>query len=338
MYELITSQALVFSRTTEFILAKSTVYSSPPPPQTFSSLNLEATFVSFVAKVTNEIESLRCANSSNTTASNTNKTTISHYDGIIANLLAKLQYLSSVFDTIRVSRKRDSLSILDSPFSSTNSELQFHKKKNRGAKIVTKLLDFRSSSLLMTDDEKREIQSFDAFGFGDGLFRAALDDVLEAKEGFEDDDEEEEEKDGSHHPPSPLPPPSSTQQHQKYNNDNDITNTNFYNEDDEFVANMATEHALLTASLKGDLDEIRNVEQKMMELTSLLSTFTNLITEQHSQIDDLHSTTVKSRVYLESGNDHLLKAKDRSEASKYWVAYLIYLFGFILLFLNLFMP
>ena len=84
---------------------------------------------------------------------------------------------------------------------------------------------------------------------------------------------------------------------------------------------------MLTATLSGELDEIRNVETKMNELTGLLSTFTNLIQEQHSQIDGLHSITLKSKDYLESGEEDLLKAKERGESGTFWVAYLIVFLG-----------
>ena len=65
-----------------------------------------------------------------------NNTQIAHNNGMTLNLLASLQSLSSAFNKLRSSRKRDSLAILDNPYSSTYAELRYHEHLMGGGKIV----------------------------------------------------------------------------------------------------------------------------------------------------------------------------------------------------------
>lgn len=106
-------------------------------------------------------------------------------------------------------------------------------------------------------------------------------------------------------------------------------------EEDEDYNNMLQHEALvLTATLQNDLDSVQQVEARMTEITALLAQFSNLVSEQQTEITNIHETTVQSKKNVEKGHDHLVDAAERTKKSRHYMATVVVFMAFLLLFFN----
>lgn len=96
--------------------------------------------------------------------------------------------------------------------------------------------------------------------------------------------------------------------------------------------------ALLSTYQHSDLDSVQKVERSMVEITQLLSRFTDLITEQQEDIFMIHDQAVKSKENVDKGQDQLVDAARRGEKSRHPMASFILLMGLMLLFFNWILP
>ena len=125
MHELMLSSSLSFSRADEFALKKNLGSADTRDGKgkggkrdELEVIDFEASFVTFLASITNEIENLRSSinggdNSDNKLGDGNgdgeerySPTRIAHNESITQNLLSSVQKLSNIFNTIRDSRKR----------------------------------------------------------------------------------------------------------------------------------------------------------------------------------------------------------------------------------------
>ena len=72
----------------------------------------------------------------------------------------------------------------------------------------------------------------------------------------------------------------------------------------------------------------------MVEITSLLSRFTDLIQEQQEDIFMIHDQAVKSKENVDKGQDNLVDAANRGDKSKHPMATFIFFMALLLLFFN----
>jgi t-SNARE complex subunit (syntaxin) len=94
------------------------------------------------------------------------------------------------------------------------------------------------------------------------------------------------------------------------------------------------EALVLTATLQNDLDSVQQVEARMTEITALLAQFSNLVSEQQTEITNIHETTVQSKKNVEKGHDHLVDAAERTKKSRHYMATVVAFMAFLLLFFN----
>jgi t-SNARE complex subunit (syntaxin) len=76
----------------------------------------------------------------------------------------------------------------------------------------------------------------------------------------------------------------------------------------------------------------------MVEITQLLSRFTDLITEQQEDIFMIHEQAFKSKENVDKGQDQLTDAATRGEKSKHPMATFIMVMALLLLFFNWILP
>ena len=76
----------------------------------------------------------------------------------------------------------------------------------------------------------------------------------------------------------------------------------------------------------------------MLEISSLLNTFSSKVTEQHKEIEHLHDTAVATTDNLVAANQQLQSAKDHNTASRIYILVFFVLAGLSLLFLDWFQP
>jgi hypothetical protein len=96
--------------------------------------------------------------------------------------------------------------------------------------------------------------------------------------------------------------------------------------------------ALLSTYQQSDLDTVQKVERSMVEITQLLSRFTDLISEQQEGILSIHDKALKSKENVDRGQEELVDAAKRGERSRHPMAVFIVCMALTLLFLNWILP
>lgn len=124
----------------------------------------------------------------------------------------------------------------------------------------------------------------------------------------------------------------------QHNINNDLITLRNDEQEETYVEQLQQESALLTSSLQNELDDVRRVEQRMTEITALLTQFSSIVAEQQEEIISIHENTQRSKSNVDKGQEQLVKATEYGEKSKHWMAKFIFGLGLILLFFNWITP
>ncbi len=112
-----------------------------------------------------------------------------------------------------------------------------------------------------------------------------------------------------------------------------------YGEQGDRIDQLQRESATLLATYHhSDMVGVQKVERSMVEITALLSRFTDLISEQHDSIFIIHDQALKSKENVDKGQDQLVDAANRGEKSKHPMATFIFLSALTLLLFNWVLP
>ena len=82
------------------------------------------------------------------------------------------------------------------------------------------------------------------------------------------------------------------------------------------------------------LTDIKAVEQKIMEITSLLSQFSTLVSDQQEDVIAVYTNTNETKENMKKGQEQLIDAKERITKSRHRMAKFIVLTAIVLLWLN----
>jgi hypothetical protein len=104
------------------------------------------------------------------------------------------------------------------------------------------------------------------------------------------------------------------------------------------AAALQQEAVLLQAKTHSDLDSVQKMEQTMMDITALLSQFSDLVSEQQEDVWEIHDATISTKENLQKGQENLIDAKERTAASKHYMATAITVMAVMLLILNWLLP
>ncbi|KAL7458233.1 hypothetical protein ACHAWC_009766 [Mediolabrus comicus] len=108
---------------------------------------------------------------------------------------------------------------------------------------------------------------------------------------------------------------------------------------DDHLDQLQRESATLLATYQhSDLEGVQKVERSMVEITQLLSRFTDLITEQQEDIFMIHDQAIKSKENVDKGQDQLVDAVSRGEKSRHPMATFIVFAALLLLLFNWITP
>eukprot|EP01083_Nonionella_stella_P118450 353610_1 len=98
---------------------------------------------------------------------------------------------------------------------------------------------------------------------------------------------------------------------------------------------LQQEQIFLTNTVQNTkLDSVHKVESQMMQITSLLSQFASLISQQQEEIQIISEATSKSRENVDDGREKLVQATEQRKKGRHYFALIIVGMGFILLFMN----
>lgn len=106
----------------------------------------------------------------------------------------------------------------------------------------------------------------------------------------------------------------------------------------QYQESLHHEALLLQANLTNDLDTVQQVEARMTEITTLLSQFSALVSEQQHEIEGVYESTVQSKDNVQKGQDSLVDAAHRTQQSQHRMATVVFIMGLTLLFFNYFTP
>ena len=96
------------------------------------------------------------------------------------------------------------------------------------------------------------------------------------------------------------------------------------------------ENLLLRQNLQNDVEEARKIEAKMVEISQLMTTFSEKVVEQSAQIEQIFDNTEKADDLIKRSNDELLQASERAKGSTKIIVFFILLAAVMLLFLDWF--
>ena len=83
-----------------------------------------------------------------------------------------------------------------------------------------------------------------------------------------------------------------------------------------------------------DLDAVQSMETTMVQITALLSQFSELVSNQQEEVWQIHDAVKDSKDNVEKGQDQLIDAKERTENSKHFMASAIFGMGVAMLFFH----
>ena len=97
---------------------------------------------------------------------------------------------------------------------------------------------------------------------------------------------------------------------------------------------LEQEAALLMVAVHNDLDSVQKTEQRMVEITTLISQFSNLVSEQQEDIWQIHEAARETKDNMESGQENLVNATEKTKRSKHYMATSIFAMAIVLLFFH----
>jgi len=92
------------------------------------------------------------------------------------------------------------------------------------------------------------------------------------------------------------------------------------------------------AAQNSDLDDFQQIENAMVDITSLLSRFTDLVAEQQENVLDIRDAAATAKENMDAGQEQLAEAKERTRRSNHYMAKTIAGLGVMLLLLNWLRP
>eukprot|EP00934_Nitzschia_sp_Nitz4_P008415 Nitzschia sp. Nitz4//scaffold2_size372955//36421//37644//NITZ4_000363-RA/size372955-processed-gene-0.470-mRNA-1//-1//CDS//3329546596//8405//frame0 len=103
----------------------------------------------------------------------------------------------------------------------------------------------------------------------------------------------------------------------------------------QFEQDLQQEAVLMQQSVtQNDLDSAQKMEQRMVEITTLIGQFSNLVSEQQEEVWDIAKSAEQTKENIDKGQDSLVDATERSKRSKHYMAWTIFGLSLALLFFN----
>jgi hypothetical protein len=94
---------------------------------------------------------------------------------------------------------------------------------------------------------------------------------------------------------------------------------------------MQQEAVLLEAMAHSDLDSVQKMEQQMVSITSLLTQFSELVSEQQEEVWQIHDSAKTTKDNMEKGQENLVGAAEQTNQSKHYKAKGIFAMSCLLL-------
>ncbi|KAG0241507.1 hypothetical protein BGW41_005816 [Actinomortierella wolfii] len=97
---------------------------------------------------------------------------------------------------------------------------------------------------------------------------------------------------------------------------------------------LELENEHIVQQLETELNQVRQLETSMIELSTLHSAIQEHLEIQTQQTNRLHEEALNAIEMISAGNDQLLKAGKRNNSTRKWILFFLILASFVLLFLD----
>ena len=93
-------------------------------------------------------------------------------------------------------------------------------------------------------------------------------------------------------------------------------------------------NSLLQHRLESELDDVRTMHAKMLEISSLINTFSTKVMEQHEEVEHIYDDAQRSTDDVARANDLLRSAAEHGNAARKLICGIFVSAGLSLLFLD----
>lgn len=300
---------------------------------------VQSTVTSFTATTAGEIKSLQSLIREDSQKGQ-------HCQGIIHILLDNLQELAREFGELQKQRHRPALSLWQDPLAcgiylqknamdealGVEEDLRFYPTQDRMERLkgFWKAHEDHENMIQKAASATRPISRFGK--------RKRKDQTRPVQEKRS----KEDETTSTVRPLSSTPTPTIDRQSQFTNqqgNRFETDNLQFWQENQaETQAALQQEALVLQAKADNDLDAVQAMEQSMVDITTLLAQFANLVSEQQRDVQDIYSNTKDAKENLDQGQEQLIQAKEQTQASSHWMAKTICAMTLLMLFFHAVRP
>ena len=324
---------------------------------------IQSTVTSFAATTANDIESLRkLALSSGNTSTNNNNTT-HHRHGIVQILLARLkEEIVEPFNMLQKYRSRPAVHLWQNPLQ---CKLLIHPKKQQPG---SKKSNIDHALELLDDDDDDDHDNDRHTDRHHQQYRREQQflpqrDAHHLRNKFMDAYRRDEIMTGFQllRPKSLIREPiqvmsslagtNETVYHHKQEQQPKTmmatTNTNITSTSGCSIPGMPThvyeelteaaqeqmqqEAILLQAMVHGDLDSVQKMEHQMVSIATLLTQFSELVSEQSQEVWHIHDTAKETKDNMTKGQEELVTAAEQTHQSHHYMAKAIFVAGCVLL-------
>jgi len=101
---------------------------------------------------------------------------------------------------------------------------------------------------------------------------------------------------------------------------------------------LAQENAQMYDEMTSMVDEVKQIESKVVEIARLQELFTEKVLEQEEDLNKLNQTVVGSTENIKDGNEFIREAMKKNAGLRVWVLFFIIVLSFTVLFLDWYNP
>nr|DBA29321.1 TPA: hypothetical protein GDO54_009557 [Pyxicephalus adspersus] len=102
----------------------------------------------------------------------------------------------------------------------------------------------------------------------------------------------------------------------------------------EDIQMFEEENQRLVSEMNSLLDEVRQIEGKVVEISRLQEIFTEKVLQQETEIDNIHQLVVGATENIKEGNEDIREAIKNNAGFRVWILFFLVMCSFSLLFLD----
>lgn len=294
--------------------------------------NFESSIASFITYSASQIDSLRQYIPESLDDTNNNRL------GIVSHLLYQLKVITDKFQELQCQRNREELELLRDPLRCSPSVISANATTSHsfhGKFLIDGLADSFFATL---EEEEESFQQFYQKNDNDEELEKVLITELDLPCDKHDSSllNTTQSASRSVHTEKPVVrfdpkfAPSTPKLHQRLELS---TSDSFFKQKEIELRDQ--EQELLVANVQNSkLDGVQRAESQMLHITTLLSQFANLISEQQEEVQVIADATKKSRENVDYGREKLVQATEQRKKGRHYFAWIIFILGSFLMFMN----